>query len=53
LQCGFASQERLDVLGLDGLVQGDGGKVGQAAMELAGGGADLPVEVAIVGVDRL
>ena len=53
LQRGLAPDERLDMLGFDGLVQGHGGEVGQAPGELAGGGADLPVEVAVVGVDDL
>ena len=44
--------ERLHIPRLDGLLEGHGGKLGQAAGELAGERADFPIEVAIVGVDH-
>jgi hypothetical protein len=40
-------------LGFDGFLEGDGSEVGAAAPELAGEGTDLPVEVAVGGVDHL
>jgi len=49
----FAPYQWLDMLGIDGLIKGWGGEVRQATSELASHGADLSVEVAIVGIDDL